>query len=235
MHGVLRYRLFVRAHHRLLDLAKPLVARVVDRAYGISTQEQVSPERLGYEPGSGYLHYQASSWLSVPGMFSDWTPAPGRADVILDLGCGKGRALVQLARRCPVGRVVGLELNAGLADVARANLVRTRGRHRAAAFEVHVGDARTWEIPEDVTIVYLANPFDGVVFDEAMQRLFESYDRRPRALQIAYVHPIGADRLLATGRVQERPHAGRWWMQLAGVDPREFRRFDVLAAGSTMR
>ncbi len=218
------------AVRRLLLVAKPTVAGVMDRVYGIATQEQVQAEDLGYAPDSGYLHYQASSWLSVPGMFSDWRPAPGPADVILDLGCGKGRALVQLARRYPVRKVVGVEFNPGLADAARVNLERTRAHHRAGGFEVHVGDARSWPVPDEVTLVYVANPFDGVVFDEAMERVFESYDRRPRRLQVAYVHPSEAERLVATGRVREIAHAERRWMRIAGVDPAEFRRFEVVAA-----
>lgn len=213
---------------RGLVAAKGVVAEAVDRIYGIETNTQVSQAELGYETGSPNLPYQPSSWLSVPGVFSGWTPAPGRQDVLVDLGCGKGRALVQIARRFRLARIVGLEHSPAMADCARRNLERTRVRHRTAAVEVLNGDASRWKLPDDVTIVYLANPFIGEVFAAALERIIESHDRRPRGLRVAYVHPVEHERVLATGRFRELPRGRPLWMALTGVDPEEFRRYEVI-------
>jgi SAM-dependent methyltransferase len=214
--------------HGLETRVKRFAASAADRLYGIDSQTQVSMEELGYADGSGYLHYQASGWLSVPGVFSGWPPRPGAGDVFVDLGCGKGRPLVQVARRYPVDRVVGVERDAGLAEVARENLRRTQKHHRARGFEVHVGDARTFEIPDDATIVYVANPFGGDVFEEALQRVLDSYDRRPRPMRFAYVGPREEARLTSTGRFRrvEDPHAR--WIRAARIDPSELRRYEIV-------
>jgi SAM-dependent methyltransferase len=214
----------------MLARAKAVVAGLADRVYGIESQTQVHGHELGYDPASGYLHYQASSWLSVPGMFAGWEPAPGPGDVVIDLGCGKGRAMVQLARRYAFDRVLGVEFDAGLAEIARENLRRTRGRHKARATEVVVGDARSMPIPDDVTLVYIANPFKGAVFTDALDRIVESHDRRPRPMRIAYVHPIEYQVMEAHDRFRElpRPHAS--WFRLLAVDPLEFRRYELVPA-----
>jgi SAM-dependent methyltransferase len=208
---------------------KRVAANLADRLYGIDSQRQVAGADLGYQDGSGYLHYQASGWLTIPAMFGDWTPPPGAGHVFVDLGCGKGRPLIQFARRFPVDRVVGVEYDPGLAEVCRENLRRTQRHHKALAWEVLVGDARSFEIPDDTTIVYIANPFDGDVFAEALERIVESYDRRPRDLRLAYVHPVEREAVDRHPRFRELPQPRTRLIRLARLDPDEFRRYDVVA------
>lgn len=117
-----------------------------------------------------------------------------------------------------------------MAAYARENLERTRHKHKAASFEVLEGDASSFRVPDDVTLVYIANPFGGKVFAGAIQRVIESCDRRPRPVRIAYAEPREHDALLATGRVRELPHADTRWMHLAGVDPDRLRRYEVIPA-----
>jgi len=76
----------------------------------------------------------------VPAMFGPWTDAfidfmqsaPGTS--ALDVGCGTGAMSRRLADRVgPTGRVVGLDYDTGMIDVART---------LSAAIEWHVGDAQ---------------------------------------------------------------------------------------------
>ncbi len=225
-----RYRWLMPWTARAIGAVKGIVAEAADRAYGIRTNEQISQHELGYSTASDNLHYQASGWLTVPGMFSGWEPRPGPEDVLVDLGCGKGRVLVQVARRYPVRRVLGLEYAPALGACARDNLERTRRHHQAASFEVFTGDASTWPIPDDVTIVYLANPFVGDVLAGALERIIESWERRPRRLRLAYAAPLEHQRVLATGRFRELDRADARWMRWTGVDPEQFRRYEVIPA-----
>jgi len=55
-------------------------------------------------------------------------------DVFVDLGCGKGSALL-LAGEHPINRVIGVELGDHLAEQARRNIAANRGRLRACGFE----------------------------------------------------------------------------------------------------
>jgi SAM-dependent methyltransferase len=123
----------------------------------------------------------------------------GREDVFLDYGAGKGRVLLAAAR-FPLGRIIGLELNEADAAVARSNAGIAAPRLRCPHIEVVVADARVWPVPDDVTYMYLFNPFQGEIFKEMLGRVLESVDRRPRQLTIIYANPTCATELLATGR-----------------------------------
>ncbi|MCW3017742.1 MAG: hypothetical protein JWN10_50, partial [Solirubrobacterales bacterium] len=115
----------------------------------------------------------------------------GREDVLLDYGAGKGRVLLAAAR-FPFGRIVGLELNEADAEIARANAGIAAPRRRCPQIEVVVADARVWPVPDDVTYIYLFNPFWGETFVEMLDRVLESLDRRPRQLTIIYANPTCA-------------------------------------------
>jgi Methyltransferase domain len=146
----------------------------------------------------------------------DYTPLPWRAlprilppvsadDVFVDIGVGKGRVLCQAARY-PFARCIGVELSDELAEIARAN-VETMRRRRARSVEVVTADGTEWPIPDDVTMVFLNNPFVGESFARAAQNLVASLDRRPRRLQVIYVNPWEHEQLLATGRFRQ---AAEW-------------------------
>jgi len=50
-------------------------------------------------------------------------PQPGEA--IIDLGCGNGLLTIELARRMPNGRVIGIEASREMIDLARENVARS--------------------------------------------------------------------------------------------------------------
>lgn len=203
----LRYHALLRA-----------LSRLVDRVLGIDTAERVDladfglahPERVNYEAGS---------WLDLPRVLRH-IPVR-RHDVLLDLGCGKGRALVMAARH-PFARVIGVELSPELARVAERNLEASRLPRRCRAVEVVVADAVEYRIPDDVTFVYLFNPFRGRVFDAVIERIVESVDRAPRRVRVIYRNAMYEDRLLGTGRAHlQRVLPGlrptRRWREAVGV------------------
>jgi SAM-dependent methyltransferase len=134
----------------------------------------------------------------------------GPRDVFVDYGSGKGRVLLHASRR-PFARVIGIELDPEDCAFARRNLAAAAAarRVRAAAVEVLEVDASSWPVPDDVTVVYMFNPFKGEVFAAVVSRLIESLDRRPRPLTLVYANPECSAELLATGRF-ERVRSSRW-------------------------
>jgi hypothetical protein len=123
----------------------------------------------------------------------------GREDVLMDYGAGRGRVLLAAAR-FPFGRIVGLEVNEGDAAIARSNASIAGPRRRCPNIEVIVADARVWPLPDDVTYIYMFNPFWDDTFRGMLDRVLESLDRRPRQLTLIYANPTCATELLATGR-----------------------------------
>ena len=57
-----------------------------------------------------------------------------------------------------------------------------------------------YEIPDDLSVVYLYNPFTGLLFARFIERLLRSLERRPRPLRLVYNYPFEHDYVIATGR-----------------------------------
>lgn len=108
----------------------------------------------------------------------------------LDIGCGKGRTLI-LAAEYGFKRVVGVEFSALLCGIAESNLARyLRHSSRGTAFQVINADAAEYPIPDDVSVIFMFNPFDAVVMARVMRSLAASLQRRPRDLHVIYSHPL---------------------------------------------
>lgn len=174
-----------------------LSAHVIDRRLGLDTAREVrvadlrpgDPDRVGYE---------ASSWWVLPRVLPPNEVAPN--DVFLDYGSGKGRVLYQAARQYPFRRVIGVELSEELNAVARGNIARNASRLRCRDVEIVTMDAADYRLPDDVSIVYLYNPFKGELFARVVANMVASLDRRPRQMRVIYRTPLEEDALLGTGR-----------------------------------
>ncbi|MQW76072.1 methyltransferase domain-containing protein [Nocardioides sp. dk4132] len=100
---------------------------------------------------------------------------PGPDDVLVDIGCGKGR-VVCVAARMQVGRVIGLDLGPAVVRIASDNLQRLRGARSPA--EVVLADAVTYDY-RDVTCAYLFNPFEHFVLDRVLMKIRDDRAGRP--------------------------------------------------------
>jgi SAM-dependent methyltransferase len=151
----------------------------------------------------------------------------GPDDVFVDVGSGKGRVLLE-ATRYPFRRVIGVELSAELNAIAARNLAATDRGRRSGPVELVTEDVRAYRIPDDVTVAYAYNPFQGPVFQHLVDELVASVDRRPRRLLFVYRNPVEHDRLAATGRFRlvrarrgRRP--GKRWSALTSIRVYELR------------
>lgn len=80
----------------------------------------------------------------------------GPRDVIVDVGCGKGRSLNWLLERYPTNRIYGIELDPEICSRTARRL------RRRANVTIVCGDA-SQVVPPEGTLFYLFNPFDGTV------------------------------------------------------------------------
>jgi SAM-dependent methyltransferase len=175
--------------------ARERAGMVIDRRQGIETALRVSLHEIGLA-APGRIGYTPSPLLALRRALRERDVTP--EDVLLDIGCGKGRVLVQ-ATRYPFGRVIGVEIAPDLFETAKKNLSGVTNR-RCGSIELVCSDILDYEIPDDVTVVYMYNPFRGPIFQTAMARIVESLDRRPRRLTLIYRSPFEHDAILATGR-----------------------------------
>jgi Methyltransferase domain len=121
-------------------------------------------------------------------------------DVFIDIGCGMGPVLVEAAACYDFRRVIGIDIVPQFTQVARETIARGRRRLRCQQIEIITGDVIDYEIPDDVTVAYLADPFHGSTFEAVIAKLVASVDRNPRQLRIIYNNPVEGGRLERTGR-----------------------------------
>jgi SAM-dependent methyltransferase len=168
----------------------------VDRVLNIDTTHNVDLERFGLN-APDRVGYVASGWLDLYRMLR---PEDVTSDsVFLDLGSGKGRIVI-LAARYPFRKIIGVELSEDLTAIARRNVANCRARLRCRDIELITCDVLNYRIPDDVSVVYMYNPFHGPIFDAAIASLIASVDRRPRTVRLIYGTASCEDRLLSTGR-----------------------------------
>ena len=120
-------------------------------------------------------------------------------DAILDLGCGKGAALIAF-HQLPFGRITGVELSPELTEICRENLRRLR----QSATEVVCADAREFRDLDAFTYVYLFNPFGAAILEAVLENLTASLQRAPRPFTLLYYNPVHAGLLARHGFVEER-------------------------------
>jgi SAM-dependent methyltransferase len=178
---------------------KELIARVLYERGGVETSRPVSVEELGL--GELSVAYFPSPWRGLKRIFKHIPISED--DVFVDFGSGKGRVVLEAARR-PFRRVVGIEVAPVLHAAAEANLAAARASLRCRDVQLLNADARDVPIPDDLTTAFFFNPFRGEVFETVARGLAESAKRSPRRIRIVYVNPQEEAALLAAGarRVQ---------------------------------
>lgn len=177
-------------------LVRAAAVRLLERRAGIRTEGHFTPEELGFAP-EHRQRYQPTHWFALRRILPPREVGPD--DVFIDFGSGMGRVVYQAAAGYPFARVVGVELSERLHAIARENLERTRSRLRCPDVELVAADVLDYEIPDDVTVAFFANPFSGHVFASVVQRLVASQERRPRRLRVVYVNPVEEGMLLDAG------------------------------------
>jgi SAM-dependent methyltransferase len=196
MLGELMARIQDRLHVAVSRTRGFIGANVFDRRQGTDTSRIVDLATDGIHT-EGRIPYVPSSWRNLPSALRHIPISDD--DVFLDLGSGKGRVVLQAAKR-PFKRVIGVELSTELHAIARANLEAVRPRLRCQDVELIEADITDYQVPDDVTIAYAYNPVRGELFEAAMNALIASHDRRPRPMHLLYRYPREHDLITASGR-----------------------------------
>jgi SAM-dependent methyltransferase len=169
-----------------------------ERRLGVRTSGDVELQELGIA-ADGREKYRPVGWLTLRRILPP--SAVTTDDVFLDIGSGMGRAVL-LAAAYPFRRVIGVELSPRLVDIAHDNVDRCRARLRCKDVVLVNADALEYEIPDDVTVVFMYNPVRGAIFAAVVEHMLDSYDRRPRTMRLVYANPIEEPTLLSTGRIR---------------------------------
>jgi predicted RNA methylase len=128
-------------------------------------------DAIRYEGVNPSIFRQAMNTLAEN--FSDFT--------FIDLGCGKGRALL-LAKEFGFSQIVGIEFAPELAAVAQKNC-----RQVGAQATVLSQDAVQFPFPPGNLVVYLYNPFGPTVLNPVLDHLLESATAK---CYVVYINPV---------------------------------------------
>lgn len=202
-------RIALRVRARCLRLLDFLQEVRFDRRHGVDTRgvvdgPGVESERHGYMPVRQRTFRRViTQAVGDPGGFT-----------FVDLGCGKGAALV-LAADLGFRRVIGVEYDRDLAAVAAANLrASPTVRRSGAEAEVVEADCTAYELPSGPLVVYMYNPFTGSTLQAVVDLLEESLRKEPRDVRVAYLHPLERQRFERSGGLEiaasytDRDHPG---------------------------
>jgi protein-L-isoaspartate O-methyltransferase len=92
----------------------------------------------------------------------------GPDDVLVDVGCGKGRVINWWLSRGLRNRMYGIELDPEVAAATRRRL------RRFGNVTIITGDA-TSSVPDDATLLYMYNPFDAAAVARLKENLTERF------------------------------------------------------------
>lgn len=107
----------------------------------------------------------------------------------IDLGSGKGRALL-VASRFPFKRIVGVEFVPQLSEAAVANIAVFSAPWKACKeIEALNGDATEFVYPAGPIVIYLYNPFLAPVLKKCLKHLARSLVKEPREVYLIYANP----------------------------------------------
>jgi SAM-dependent methyltransferase len=116
--------------------------------------------------------------------------APIENTVFMDIGAGKGRALL-LASQYPFQQVEGVELNQELAGIAQANIdlwAKDPQAEALAPIALHHADATVHPLPDAPVLAFLFHPFELPLLKRYVAHVEQSLTRRPHAFDLAYAN-----------------------------------------------
>jgi SAM-dependent methyltransferase len=171
-----------------------LVRHPFDREFGVRTSGLVAGRHLK----SGHRHdrHITAYYGIAPSIFHSmlvrWRRCRPAAHIdeftFIDLGAGMGRAVL-LAAEYPFRHVVGVELHATLARIARRNLATWRAIDRARApMRIVCRDAAEFDLPSGPCVVFLFNPFGAPVLHRVLSHWKRSLAGREGQVDLLYVN-----------------------------------------------
>jgi SAM-dependent methyltransferase len=155
-----------------------------------------------YVPTTASIIYSILSWLPIE---------PNRFDFI-DMGSGKGRALL-VASEFPFSKIVGVELSEALHRVAEDNVKLYKpASQKCTDFDLKCMDALEYTYDDNKPLVlYLFDPFGREILEQVVAKLEASLREHPRTAYVVYVYPQYDDVLERSHILQKVTKGGPRW------------------------
>ena len=183
----------------------PFPIHPFDQMHGVDTSGLVPATHLvtGHANDEHITAYYGVAPSILRALIGHWRasgpPHPIEDYIFIDVGAGKGRGLL-VASEYSFRKVIGIELNAEMAAIARQNVERWTRAHsedptaaRLAPIELFEQDALDFDLPQTPTLLFLFHPFEAPVLKQLLRRIETQFARRPGTLDLLYVNAECAD------------------------------------------
>src|SRR5665213_2143538 len=107
----------------------------------------------------------------------------------LDIGCGKGRVMI-VAAAYGFTRIWGIDFSKAFCEETEMITGLYARRNPGTRFTVIHGDASVFDIPPDISTLFLFNPFDEVLMWMVVSNIVRSQERNPRCVRVLYANPL---------------------------------------------
>jgi cyclopropane fatty-acyl-phospholipid synthase-like methyltransferase len=176
----------------LVRTTRALRTRYHESKLGIETTFEDALVKPSASEFNDHRHYEAMEYPCIHTFLRALRVGP--ADVVYDIGCGKGRVLC-VAAKAGVKKCVGIELCHDLAEQARRNAQTMHGPK--APIEIQTADAALADYSEG-TVYCLFNSFGAPTMKRMLERIRQSLETDPRHIRIGYACPDFAEVLEGT-------------------------------------
>lgn len=145
-------------------------------------------------PDQGARETSSTDYAVLPILF-DGLIQP--ADVLVDVGCGRGRVILWWLDQGLRNKIVGIELDPEVADYARERTKKSRN------VRIVTGNVLQ-SLPGDATVFYLYNPFEQWVV-ERFKRMLEEQFGESHPVTVVYYNCLHLDVFESDDRWSLRP------------------------------
>jgi SAM-dependent methyltransferase len=147
----------------------------IDRRFGASCGGTIASP---FE-AQGATRTESATYRTLAKLFSNPLVRVDPSDVLVDVGCGKGRVINYWLLSGLKNRIVGIELTPAVGEWTRARLAKFE------AVEILIGDAVEM-LPTDGTVFFLFNPFGRETMAAFVRQLLMRV--RADSLKIVYLN-----------------------------------------------
>ncbi len=191
---------FYLAYNWNMRIARHIIKHDIkgEKKYGIDTtgtDELTSLEKKGIDTSHATI-YMPASYDLMEEIFSKLQPEP--LNHFLDIGCGKGRAMV-VAAHYNFKKISGIDFSKDLCLAAKENMEKIKDKFPFLVYQVINNDAFYYEIPKDVDCILLFNPFDETIMSGVLKNIEKCRKASNKPIFIIYLNPMHKHLFLDAG------------------------------------
>jgi SAM-dependent methyltransferase len=150
-----------------------------DLAHRVDTSGYIPGEQLTPSDLYNTAYYGISPSTLTQAL--ELLPEPATGFAFVDLGCGKGRALL-VAAQFPFQQILGIEIAPDLARIAQANTVAD------PRVSIHLQDALTLTFPDTPLVIFLYHPFLAPQLRRVLANLERQRRHSPHSTYLLYAN-----------------------------------------------